>query len=81
MINACAPVRLSRVKGRPSPITGAILVAEVVLHDPGCDEAQVRSAILARCRAALAPYKLPTSIRFVDALPLTAGGKLERSGA
>ena len=57
-------------------------MAEVVLRNPGSgDEAQVRGAILARCRTTLPPYKIPTSIRFVDALPLTAGGKLERSRA
>jgi acyl-coenzyme A synthetase/AMP-(fatty) acid ligase len=80
VINTRPGVRLSRVKGRRSPITGAILEAEVVLTDPMRDRTtQVRDDILAHCRAVLPPFKVPTSIRFVETLPLTAGGKLERS--
>ena len=45
------------------------------------DEAEARAAILAHCRAALPPFKTPTSIRFVAELAMTAGGKLDRSVA
>jgi len=79
VINTRPGVRLSRVKGRRNPITGAILEAEVVLADGPCAEAaDVRRDILDHCRAVLPPFKVPTSIRFVEMLALTAGGKLER---
>ena len=80
VINRHPAVRMSLVKGRRNPITGAIVVAEVVLNAPGAeDEPALRESILAACRAALAPFKTPASLRFVPALAFTASGKLERS--
>jgi len=84
VINQCPAVQISLVKSRRSPITGALVAAEVVLADPDVDTEQaqaVRQAILEACRGALAAYKVPTSIRFVDDLPITASGKLERRHA
>ena len=75
VINRHPGVRMSLVKGRRSPITGAIVVAEVVAE--GWDDT-LKAEILADCRAALPPFKVPTAIRFVDHLKVTAGGKLER---
>ena len=75
VINRHPAVRMSLVKGRKNPITGAIVIAEVVAE--GSDDS-LKEEILADCRAALPAFKVPTSIRFVDALVVTAGGKLER---
>jgi acyl-coenzyme A synthetase/AMP-(fatty) acid ligase len=80
VINRHAGVSASRVVGRRNPITGAIVVAEVVLK-PQADEARVRAEILAACRAELAPFKIPAMLKFVPALAITAGGKLERTVA
>ena len=77
VINACPGVRMSRVAGRASPLLGALVVAEVVLAEPG-DASAARSAILAHCRAALPPHKAPASIRFVESLQVGPAGKLER---
>jgi o-succinylbenzoate---CoA ligase len=49
--------------------------AAVVLH-PG--EELTAEDLIAFCRESLAGYKVPRVIRFVDALPLTASGKVER---
>jgi acyl-coenzyme A synthetase/AMP-(fatty) acid ligase len=83
VINRHAEVRMSRARSRRSPITGAIVVAEVVLAD-GSDPAasgEIRDSILADCRASLASYKVPAVIRFVPALDVTPAGKLARHDA
>jgi O-succinylbenzoic acid--CoA ligase len=63
------------VTGIPDADLGARVVAWVVLS-AGCaaDSAQLQSF----CRSRLAGYKLPREFRFVDALPRTDGGKLQR---
>jgi acyl-coenzyme A synthetase/AMP-(fatty) acid ligase len=80
VINRQPGVRASRVSGRKNPITGAIVVAEVVLADPANDNATFKQAILEACRQMLPAFKVPAMLRFVPALELTAGGKLSRHG-
>ncbi len=83
VINGHASVRMSRARSRKSPITGAIVVADVVLADgteAGRKEA-IGSEILAQCRAALAAHKVPAMIRFVEQLDVTPAGKLARADA
>ncbi len=82
-INRDNAVRMSRVRARKSPITGAIVVADVVLAD-GCDRSrsdEIRTRIIADCKATLAPHKVPAMIKFVEKLDITAAGKLARSDA
>jgi acyl-CoA synthetase (AMP-forming)/AMP-acid ligase II len=83
VINRHDAVRMSRVKARKSPITGAIVIADVVLAD-GCDVSRsddIKNSILADCRASLASHKVPAMIKFVEKLEITAAGKLARSDA
>jgi acyl-coenzyme A synthetase/AMP-(fatty) acid ligase len=83
VINRHAEVRMSRARSRRSPITGSIVVADVILAD-GCDLSradEVRNMILADCRAQLSPHKVPAMIKFVTALDITAAGKLARTDA
>jgi acyl-coenzyme A synthetase/AMP-(fatty) acid ligase len=82
VINRHADVRMSRAKSRRSPITGAIVVADVILTAGSADRAnQIRDEILGNCRASLATHKVPAVIRFVEALDVTPAGKLARSDA
>jgi acyl-CoA synthetase (AMP-forming)/AMP-acid ligase II len=83
VINQHAEVSMSHAKSRRSPITGAIVVADVVLTDGDFSghRDDIRDKILADCRASLAPYKVPAVITFVPSLDLTAAGKLARSDA
>jgi acyl-coenzyme A synthetase/AMP-(fatty) acid ligase len=76
VINRHPAVRLSRVSGRKNPITGAIVVAEVVL-DGGTDGTV--EEILQNCRAGLKPFQVPAMVRVVPKLELSAGGKLLRN--
>jgi acyl-coenzyme A synthetase/AMP-(fatty) acid ligase len=83
VINRHPEVRMSRARSRKSPITGSIVVADVVLAD-GCDagrSGEIRDRILADCRASLAAHKVPAMIKFVTALDITAAGKLARTDA
>jgi acyl-CoA synthetase (AMP-forming)/AMP-acid ligase II len=81
VINRHAEVRMSRARSRRSPITGAIVVADVILADAGSHGNKIRDEILENCRASLAPYKIPAVIRFVPSLEITAAGKLARHDA
>lgn len=82
VINVFPGVSMSRVRARANPILGAVVEAEVVLRaDAETDRAELKRAILAHCRPRLAAHKVPASVKFVDALPITSGGKLVRRGA
>ena len=82
VINRHPRVRMSLVRPKRSPITGAIVVADVVLKSQ--DEAgnagqiEVKDDILKFCRAALPRHKVPAAISFVASLPVAATGKLAR---
>jgi len=84
VINSLPNVRMSLVKARKSPITGAIVVADVVLQaETDLDDVSpagkaVKIEILETCRRALAPHKVPAAIRFVPSLEIGASGKLTR---
>jgi acyl-CoA synthetase (AMP-forming)/AMP-acid ligase II len=82
VINRHSDVRMSRAKSRRSPITGSVVVADVILTTEGAGRAkEIRDEILAACRASLASHKVPAVIRFVEALDVTPAGKLARSDA
>jgi acyl-coenzyme A synthetase/AMP-(fatty) acid ligase len=83
IINRHQGVRMSRVRSRKSPVTGAIVVADVVLAD-GTNQGQaqaIRNDIIADCRQSLAPHKVPAMITFVPSLDVTEAGKLARTSA
>jgi acyl-coenzyme A synthetase/AMP-(fatty) acid ligase len=84
VINRHPEVQASLVHARRNLITGAIVVADVVLRTrSGASEQadEVRREILAACRQTLANYKVPAAIRFVGALELAATGKSVRHSA
>ena len=75
VINRHPEVRASLVRSRKNLITGAIVIADVVLSIGADDTDTVRREILQACRQSLAGYKVPASIRFVAALDASATGK------
>jgi len=85
VINGHPNVRMSLVHGRKNPITGALVVADVVLRtECGATEARaggLEREILQLCRASLARHKVPAKINFVPALAVAATGKLMRDRA
>ena len=87
VINHHPAVQMSRVRGRANPITGALVVADIVLrpeHERPSGTAAfdaTRDEILEACRRVLPAHKVPITVRPVDALPVSASGKLERLNA
>ena len=84
VINAHPRVRMSRVRGRKSPITGAVVVADVVPSLADGESPATGSLtreILESCRGALPAHKVPAVIRFVPALEVSPAGKLVRPDA
>jgi acyl-coenzyme A synthetase/AMP-(fatty) acid ligase len=86
VLNADPRVRMSLVRARRNPITGAVVVADVVLADPASSAASdapdvVKSDLLDACRRILAAHKVPAMLRFVPSLEFTAAGKLVRPNA
>lgn len=80
-INRHDAVRMSRVRSRRSPITGAIVVADVVLAEGRTVSDGLKGEILAACRDRLAAHKVPAMISFVPTIEVTAGGKVARGHA
>jgi acyl-coenzyme A synthetase/AMP-(fatty) acid ligase len=84
VLNRCPGVHMSLVKARRNPITGAIVVADVVARsdleqaDTMADPAALKNQILDICRRNLPPHKVPAAIRFVPSLEIGASGKLAR---
>ena len=82
VINRHPSVRMSLVRRRQSPVTGSVVVADVVLkadpHGGSGREIALKDDILKFCHAALPRHKVPAAISFVAALNVAATGKLMR---
>ncbi len=78
VLNRHPAVRESRAYGRAHPHLGEVVEADVVLGEPSADLQSVRDL----CRASLAPFKIPSRLHVVSALPHTAvTGKIRRAMA
>jgi acyl-coenzyme A synthetase/AMP-(fatty) acid ligase len=82
VLNRHPQVRLSLVKTKKNPITGALVVADVLLKDSSTPESEqareLQQTIKQFCRESLAPHKVPAAIRFVPTLAISETGKLVR---
>lgn len=66
------------VIGTPDEQRGSIVQAHVVLRD-GAEASEAQAKLLQDfVKARIAPYKYPRSILFIDALPKTQTGKIQR---
>ncbi len=66
------------VVGAPCEERGQKVKAFVVLAPTHAHDAGTVAALQDHVKAAIAPYKYPREIVFLDALPKTATGKLQR---
>jgi len=84
VINRHPDVRISLVRPKRNAVTGAIVIADVVLKartagaGAGGGELVIKNDILALCREALPRHKVPAAISIVPALDVAATGKLAR---
>jgi 2-aminobenzoate-CoA ligase len=66
------------VVGAPDPERGQVVKAYVVLKPGVSGDAAMARALQDHAKAEIAPYKYPRAVAFVDALPRTGTGKLQR---
>ena len=66
------------VVGASDADRGQIVQAHVVLADGVARDAATAKRLQDHVKATIAPYKYPRSVVFVDALPKTATGKIQR---
>ena len=72
-------VALVAVVGVPDPIRTEAVRAFVVAKDGVAGDAALEGALIAHVRDRLSPHLAPRDIVFVDALPMTATGKIQRN--
>jgi len=63
---------------KPDPARGALVKAYVVLADGVVGDAALVEQLQAHVKGRLAPYEYPKEIEFIDALPMTTTGKVQR---
>jgi acyl-coenzyme A synthetase/AMP-(fatty) acid ligase len=89
VINRHPQVRMALVRMRKNPVTGALVVADIVMDDrpeshadgPARQTDEIRQEILDLCRDTLPRHKVPAVINFVGSLPVAASGKMVRGHA
>ena len=72
MVEECAVI------GAPDEIRGHIVEAHVVLTAGNQANEATTKVLQDHVKATIAPYKYPRSVRFVDSLPKTETGKIQR---
>ena len=71
-------VRECAVVGAPDPERGTVVKAYVVLREAGDASPETVKALQDFVKAEIAPYKYPRLVEFVDDLPRTETGKVQR---
>jgi acetyl-CoA synthetase len=71
-------VQNAAVVPSPDETRGSVVKAFVVLADGFEASAELEQDIQQHVRRFLAPYEYPKSIEFIDALPMTTTGKVQR---
>jgi acetyl-CoA synthetase len=66
------------VIGKPDATRGAIVKAFIVLQPGRQPSKELEEEIQRHVRGRLAPYEYPREIEFIDALPMTTTGKVQR---
>jgi acyl-coenzyme A synthetase/AMP-(fatty) acid ligase len=80
VLNRHPAVAMSLVRAKKNPITGALVVSDVVLNstDTNSDPTTLQRDIIRFCHQHLEPHKVPAFLRFVPALAVADSGKMLR---
>jgi acyl-coenzyme A synthetase/AMP-(fatty) acid ligase len=85
VINRHPAVQVSLERTKKNPVTGSLVIADVVLlhnSEPArCDASTLQNDIMALCRTSLSPHKVPAAINFIPALAVAESGKVLRRNA
>lgn len=85
VINRHPAVQISLVRTKKNPVTGSLVIADVVLQrdpQPMCNNVRsIQDDILLLCRESLSSYKVPAAINFIPALMVAESGKVLRRNA
>jgi len=83
VINRHPAVQMSRARSRHNPITGSIVVADILPRGTSDQRPfeTIKQEILEACRLTLAPYKVPALLYEVNSLDISEAGKLARRNA
>ncbi len=79
VLNAHPDVRMALVTARRSPITGALVSADIVPADPEAEPAALRARVMAFCHSQLPAHKVPALLHVVPSLAMNTAGKLARA--
>ena len=79
MIDAIPGVFESAVVGVPHPDFGEAVIAAVVPQDNEAGAALTEAGIISALKGALANFKVPKRVHFVDSLPRNSMGKVQKS--
>lgn len=71
-------VAMAGVIGSPDPVRGEVVKAYIVLADGVTEDDAAHDDIQAFVKRELSAHEYPRQIRFIDALPLTVTGKIQR---
>ncbi len=71
-------VKECAVVGAPDEERGQIVEAHVVLNDGVAADAEAVRRLQDHVKVTIAPYKYPRSVKFIEALPKTQTGKVQR---
>ena len=71
-------VKECAVIGVPDEERGQIVQAHVVVNDGAVAGAETAKLLQDHVKATIAPFKYPRSVKFIDALPKTQTGKIQR---
>ena len=71
-------VAMAAAVGVPDPVRGEIVKAFVVLREGETPSDDLEAALCAHVRERLSAHEYPRAVAFVDALPMTATGKIRR---
>jgi acyl-coenzyme A synthetase/AMP-(fatty) acid ligase len=78
-INSHPAVRMSCARPKRNPITGSVVVADVVLEEENHRPLEtIEEEILKLCRERLPKHKVPVKLHFVSSLAVAESGKVTR---